>query len=98
MGECPEGMTLDRWPDKAGNYEAGNVRWATNSEQGFNQKRRSTNKSGRTGVHWDKVKEKWVARITFQLKEIFIGYFSEFEDAVKAREEAELKYFGENKE
>lgn len=36
VGERPEGMTLDRFPDKSGNYEPGNVRWATKLEQGNN--------------------------------------------------------------
>jgi hypothetical protein len=33
LGPCPEGCSLDRYPDKGGNYEPGNVRWATASEQ-----------------------------------------------------------------
>lgn len=28
MGERPEGMTLDRYPNYNGNYEPGNCRWA----------------------------------------------------------------------
>ena len=34
MGLSPTAKhSLDRWPDKDGNYEPGNVRWATQSEQ-----------------------------------------------------------------
>ncbi len=33
MGEGPQGMTLDRWPEKNGNYEPGNCRWATEKQQ-----------------------------------------------------------------
>ena len=52
------------------------------------------NTSGVTGVCWDGRSKKWCARIGFQGKRILLGYFMDFDEAVKARKKAEEKYFG----
>jgi len=41
VGDRPEGMTLDRWPDNNGNYELDNFRWATPQEQILNSRPKS---------------------------------------------------------
>ena len=41
---------------------------------------------------------KWSAEIHVNNEHIRLGMFANFDDAVKAREEAELKYYGWNKE
>jgi hypothetical protein len=38
IGERPPGHSLDRYPDINGNYELGNVRWATVKEQNSNKR------------------------------------------------------------
>jgi hypothetical protein len=38
MGECPTGMQIDRFPNNNGNYEPGNCRWATGSQNCRNKR------------------------------------------------------------
>lgn len=72
-----------------------NLRLATTSQNGMNKKSMSNNTSGVTGVVWDKNNKKWRSQICVNQKTIFLGRYKNKEDAVKARKEAEEKYFGE---
>lgn len=98
MGPCPEGMSLDRWPNQEGNYEPGNVRWATLSEQSHNRGMLKNNKSGKKGVFELKSGGGFQASIMFEKKKIHLGTFQTFEEAKFAREQAELEYLGEIKD
>jgi hypothetical protein len=97
MGERPEGLTLDRF-DVNGDYCPENCRWTNSSEQNFNQTIKVHNTSGKTGVSWNKEKSKWEAYISKDKKLFKLGYFINLEDAIRVREEAELKYYGRVKE
>lgn len=65
------------------------------SKNGQNRSLMPNNKSGVTGVCWDKKTNKWKVAITINYKKYVLGFFSDFYDAVKTRKEAESKYFGE---
>ena len=52
-----------------------------------------TNTSGTKGVTWDESRQKWVAQLCFKQKRYFLGRYSSYEDAVKARKAAEEKYY-----
>ena len=58
-----------------------------------NKKLLKNNKSGTTGVCWDKTKQKWIAQIGFKGRNINLGRFKNKEDAIEARQKAEEKYF-----
>lgn len=56
---------------------------------------RKSNTSGATGVWYDSSRGLWTAEIVFQRKKYMVGRYSEKEDAIKARKEAEERIFGE---
>ena len=86
-----ETYTIDRI-DPEGNYEPGNLRWASKQVQSRNCRLSSNNKSGTTGVIWHKAAEKWRAYIMVNRKQINLGLYEDLEEAVKARKSAEVKY------
>ena len=57
-----------------------------------NQSKFKNNKSGVTGVHWNKNAKKWQSKITVNYKCIHIGYFTDKFESICARKSAENKY------
>lgn len=70
-----------------------NLRTCKRSENMRNRGLLSTNKSGITGVHYDKQRDKWTASITYNCKKLFIGRFELKEDAIRARLFKEIELF-----
>ena len=91
MGCRPEGKTIDRINNN-GNYEKSNCRWATRAEQSQNQRMKKNNKTGVTGVSWNKQHQKYEIRKMIYDKRIFLGYFTNFTEATSA-----LKTFDEER-
>ena len=54
----------------------------------------ASNTSGARGVYYDKKTGKWRARLRFKGQMFNLGVYSKFEDAVKARKQAEEEIFG----
>ena len=95
---APEELDVDHIyhpPRKENKYDnrKSNLRIANNQENTRNHHISIANKSGVTGVRYDENKRKWCAYIGHNMKHIHLGYFDDFEDAVKIRKEAEKKYF-----
>ena len=77
------------------NNKRQNLRICTRLQNSKNISIRKDNTSGQSGVCWDKRMKKWVVRIQKNKIEYVLGYFSNKEDAMRIRLEAELKYYGE---
>lgn len=77
--------TLERI-DVDGDYEVGNVKWATMKEQSKNKRPRADSRSGYPGVNWYEPRGKWRARVTIDYKDHHIGLFDTIEEAAEARE------------
>lgn len=75
--------------DNNGNYEPGNVRWATQSEQNRNQTSFPRNKSGVVGVFYSRTEDRWRAEIKLNGKKYVLGRFHTFNAAVSARRQKE---------
>lgn len=94
MGDRPSPQhSIDRI-DVNGGYTPGNVKWSTVIEQRLNRRKFSNNTSGFPGVN--KKGTKWCARINIDGngKKTHLGYFDNLDDAIEARKQAEIKYFG----
>ena len=89
-GSMPE--QVDHIDHNRSNNIWSNLRPATNQINRKNQSINKNNKSGVMGVGWMKSKCKFRARIQSEGKQIHLGLFDSFEEAVMARKEAEVQY------
>ena len=69
-----------------------NLRAVTHAENSRNRALDIRNKSGYTGIIYNKKTNKWLARIGGNDKRVHLGYFDNLEDAVEARRIAEINY------
>lgn len=70
-----------------------NLRYCTRTQNTWNSTIPKNNTSGVKGVSFYKSRNKWVAYITIHKKHKNLGYYTNYYDAVKARLDAEKKYF-----
>jgi len=89
-----------RWPvdqlDHINHHRAdnriANLREATNSDNKKNQSLHSNNTSGVCGVLWHSRDKRWVAQVRVDNHNIHLGNFTDKDDAIAARRQADITY------
>lgn len=94
MGDRPVNTTIDRI-NCAGNYEPGNCRWATKTEQSRNRSALSTNTSGHKNVSWRTCAERWFVSFSVKGKKLYFGCYKDLELAGLIAREARESLHGE---
>lgn len=72
-----------------------NLRFVTHLQSILNRTISKNNTSGIRGVTWCKESKKWIAQIMINYKGISLGHYKNKEDAITARKNAEIKYWGD---
>lgn len=94
MGE-PSGKVIDHINGNKQDNRRCNLRICTVKENVRNARRPKNNTSGYTGVTYRKHKDRYLANIMVDRKQIHLGYYKTPEEAIAARKAGEQKYFGE---
>ncbi len=90
-----EQLELDR-ADVNGNYEPGNCRWATRTQQMANtRKRRDAKTSMYKGVSWRTKEKRWVAQVHSNGKTKVLGIFKTEVEAAQAYDVKAKELWGE---
>ena len=90
-GQMPDSQ-IDHINQNRSDNRLCNLREATSAENNKNRPRLKANKSGVTGVYWNKTAHKWHAQIRVEGKNTHLGLFDDIGDAASARRAAERRH------
>ena len=91
--DCPDGMVRDHIDGNRLNNKRENIRFVTKQQNAWNHKDLVSCKSGVSGVY--KQGSRWRAHIFRGGRRISLGMYDTKEEAIEARRQGEIKYFGE---
>ena len=92
---APKNMDVDHKYGNILDNRKENLRICQSCENDRNKGVKADNKSGVTGVCFDKYSNKWRAYITKNKQRIELGKYENIEDAIKIRKQTEIELFGD---
>ena len=95
MGVDDPKLVVDHIYHKLYDNRKSELRITTKHNNQLNHKVASNSKTGVTGVMYYPKTNRYIARIKYNGKNYHLGYYKDFNEAVKIRKKAEQKYFGE---
>ena len=93
-GPVPDGFEIDHRCGCKSCVNPDHLRLATRSQNRMNIGKPKNNKSGQKGVIWVEKESRWLAYIGVDRKQIKLGRFKSFDEAVRARNEATSNLHG----
>ena len=93
INNTPEGMETDHINRNKLDNRKENLRTATRSLNQRNKGLQKNNVVGHPGIVWNKGHERWEARIKINNKQIYLGNYTDLEQAILSRKEGEKKYY-----
>lgn len=102
MGKAPKGKQIDHirsteeCPNRKADNRKSNLRFVTPAQNSWNRGLRSDNKSGHTGVGWDKRAERWIVKVSKGKKSVSKRFpESQFNEACRWQEKTAKEMRGE---
>ena len=83
----PKSMVVDHINGNKLDNRRINLRVCSKSQNEWNKPAYKTNTTGMKNVYWNKSKQRYVVSFSKYRKKIIVGQFSDFQEAVKARNE-----------
>lgn len=91
INATPDNMQTDHINHNTLDNRKSNLRTVTASQNQLNRVLQSNNRSGYTGVRWNKKDRRWIAFISKEGKRTHLGSFTSLNKAIMIREKARLK-------